>query len=304
VIDIHTSETSFKRVERFHEWFYGGDPFIQNGTFVMRVVLAKKAEVTSSVYPISRVECSDAHEELPCRVDASYRNFVTDYPNCRWLLRLEDDTFLNISLFYHYVMHLNRTYDGMETIVFRGHANPEAGGVIYIHGGCGWLCSRAFVDAHIKLNLTLVSLLKWARYHQQDTAQSIIVRLMFHDPEMWDEMGMQGYPCPQCRAPLIENGNWQSLPMCPDNQVVVRVRDLWALHTTSVHWGFIAFIRAIQYAPPELMLGRDPKAQRNFPCRQGPTSIIWNSTRRTLYFLKIDDLPVPLFSFETLHNDN
>jgi hypothetical protein len=304
VIDVHSSAATFNRVRLFHKLFFAGDPFIQNGTFVMRAILAKSATVDVSPYAISRVECSDAHQELPCRVDAAYRSFIAEYPNCRWHLRLDDDTFLNTSVFYHRLVQLNRIYNGMETMVFRAHANPEKMRRFYIHGGSGWLCSRAFLDMHVKLDLRLVSLLKWARYHQQDTAQSIIVRLVFHHPEMWDEMGMQGYACDQCQTSLIQRGQWDSLRKCPDNMVAVRVRDLWALHTASVQEGFLKFIQAIPHAPPDVMLMRDPGPQRSFPCRKGPKTIVWDPNRRNLAFVKMEDLPDPFINFATLPNDN
>jgi hypothetical protein len=284
--------------------FYETDPFIQNGTFAIRAVLSKDSKVNSTAFPISRVQCSDSHEELPCRVDASYKQFIVDYPNCAWLFRGEDDTFVNTSVLYRFLVHLNGVYDGMEMIVFRAHANPEMMGKYYVHGGSGWLCSRAFVDVHVRLELSLVSLLKWARYHQQDTAESIIVNRMFASAEMWDDMGMQGYTCDDCGSWMIRKGRWRALRICPADRVVVRLKDLWALHTTSVRGGVMKLIKAIPFAPAEVMLARNMELQRSFPCRQGAKTIVWNYTGRPLAFLKIGDLPVPFINFTTLPDDN
>jgi hypothetical protein len=253
---------------------------------------------------VSRVGCGDEHRDLPCRCDAAYRQFLADWPACAWLFRADDDTFINTVVIYHHLLHLSAVYDGRETIVFRAHANLEGLGKYYIHGGAGWLCSRAYVEAHVRRALSIATLAKWARYHQQDTAESIVVRAMFPHPEAWDEMGIEGYPCANCNAEAIAAGRWDMIPHCPDNTVAVRVSDLFAIHTAGLKEPAIAFIRAIPLAPPDVMLAGKTRSQTHTICRRGPRTLVWDPKRRPLAFLRDEDLPEPLIDYDTLPDDN
>jgi hypothetical protein len=304
VIDIHTSAASFDRVTTLRKNFFASDPFIANGTFHFRVVVSKFAQVPSWVWPISRVDCSDTHETLPCRVDQSYPNFLQDFPECGWHFRADDDTWLNTTRMYHYILMLLDTYDPRVHIVFRAHANPERLRNWYVHGGSGWLSSRAFIYAHVRLELSLTKLLPWARYHQQDTAQSIIVRHMYPHPVLWDEMGMEGFACTNCGTRPVVQGIWDELPECPPRQQGVRLTDLWAIHTASLQGDTMAMLNAAKAAPATVLLVRNNIDQRIFVCRAHPDSLIWNPRTRPLAFLVLGDLPKPLYDYALLPDDN
>jgi hypothetical protein len=270
----------------------------------MRAVVSKRANVQMNIVPVSRVDCGDGHEDLSCRADASYSNFLTDYPTCPWLFHIEDDTFLNTTVLYHHLLYLNTVFDPNETIVFRAHANREGGGRYYIHGGSGWLCSRAFVETHVRRELSMVKLLKWARYHQQDTAESIIVRAMFPQPELWDEMGISGYACTNCGDAAIRQHRWDALPVCPEDRIVVQIADLFAIHTASVQEPVIDFIRSIPFATKDVMLARDIGSQRQSICRRGSNTSVWNPKKRSLSFLTAKQVPNPLLDYEKLLDEN
>jgi hypothetical protein len=304
LIDVITSTAGFTCFEHQHKNFYANDPFIQNGTFALRVVISKQAQVTSNIAPIVQVDCGDGRDDLSCRVDASYANFLTAFPTSPWYFRALDDTFINTTVLYHHLLYLNTVYDPKEAIVFRAHANREGGGRYYIHGGSGWLCSRAFVDTHVRRELSMVKLLKWARYHQDDTAESIIVRAMFPQPELWDEMGISGYACANCGDAAIRQHQWDALPICPDDRTVVQVADLFAIHTATVQEPIIEFIRSIPFATKDVMLARDIDSQRQSICRRGLNTSVWNPKKRNLSFLTAKDVRNPLLDYEKLDDEN
>jgi hypothetical protein len=246
--------------------------------------------VKTKVIPVSQVDCPDSHEELPCRVDKSYQEFLKDFPNCNWLFRCEDDTFIDLSGLYHYVLRLNTQYNPEEHIVFRAHANPERLKNWYIHGGGGWLSSRAFVDVHAHKDLSLKVLLPWARYHQQDTAESIVVRHLFPHPVLWDEYGIQGFACDNCHEENVRQGKWKDLERCPAGNAV-RISEIWAMHTAGLQ-------------AEDVLLYRDNLPQRGKICIKQPKSIVWNAGRRALGYVTIDDLPNPFIDYERLKDDN
>jgi hypothetical protein len=304
VVDIHTSSASFTRVSQFHQRFFQNDRFIANGTFVFRVVVAEAAQVPTDVWPISRVKCGDEHEALPCRVDQSYPAFLNDFPTCDWLFRGEDDTWLNTTVLYHYILMLNSIYRPREHIVFRAHANPERLKNWFLHGGCGWLASRAYLVAHGRLELSMVKLLRWARYHQQDTAESIIVRHMFAHPVLWDEMGLEGFLCENCGLQEIHTGKWDQLPECPAGKVGIPLRDLFAVHTASLDDGMIKMLALAGSAPSNVLMIRQNLPQRSTVCKAHLKSIIWDAERRPRTFLVLEDLPNPLIDYDSLPDDN
>jgi hypothetical protein len=205
---------------------------------------------------------------------------------------------------YHYLLHLNTIFRANEMLVFRAHANREGGGRYYIHGGSGWLCSRAFVDLSVKRELSMVKLQKWARYHQHDTAESIVVRALFPQPESWDEMGFAGYACTNCGDDPIKDRKWDTLQECPDDRVVVRVADLISIHTASLQESTIEFIRSIPFATQDVMLARDITPQRQFICRRNSKTRVWDPMKRTIVFLKMADVPTPLIDYDQLPDDN
>jgi hypothetical protein len=281
------------------------DPFIKNSTFVFRVILAKSVvDQVRSPIPIGQVDCPNDHASLPCRVDKSYPLFLADFPQCDWLFRGEDDTWVQPSIFYHSTTMLNGQFNPREDVVFRAHANFEKLRKWYIHGGSGWLMSRAAVDLHVQQELTLVKLLPWARYHQQDTGQSIIVRQLFPDPDTWDEWGFQGFQYNNCNSTQVKNRDWVSLPECPASEVAVKLKDLMSLHTASLTEPVVTMIKAIPFAPTDTVLSRNNVMQRSRLCRNAPTTKIWDPADRKMVVLKLRDVPKPLFDYQNLPNDN
>jgi hypothetical protein len=122
VIDVQTSGASFRRLQSLHGDHFLGNPFLQNGTFVVRAVPSTHANVTAGdISANSRNE----RVNLPCRVDASYPAFLADFPNCTWPSRAEDDMFINLTGLYHYILPLNSQYRPRTHIVFPAHANRE-----------------------------------------------------------------------------------------------------------------------------------------------------------------------------------
>jgi hypothetical protein len=302
-IDYHTSADTFNRIKYFHRSFFAQDPFVKNGTFAIRAVVSSNANVRADILPVVHLQCGDEIRDLACRTEKSYPVFLNSFPNCGWLFRADDDTFINTSLLYRYLLLLNSVYNPREMIVFRAHANREGGGQYYIHGGSGWLVSRAYVETIVRRGLSIVRLLNFSRYRQQDTAESIIVRHMFPAPELWDEMGFAGYECQNCEEDVVGERWWAELPLCPSD-VCIRVRDLFAIHTKSQALAILDFIRAIPSAPDEVMLARDVEAQRHIVCKQAPNTRVWNVTRRAWTFLRDNDLPEALIDFSTIEDED
>jgi hypothetical protein len=303
VIDVHTSAASFPRLTSLYADYFSRSPFLRNGTIVLRAVLSASARVAAGDITVVRVKCSDEHVKLPCRVDASYPAFLSDFPNCAWHFRAEDDTFVNLTGLYHYILRLNSQYHPRTHIVFRAHANPERLKNWYIHGGSGWIASRAFVEAHVGLGLSLEKLLPWSRYHQHDTAESIVVRHIYVHAVLWDEWGIQGFACANCGESGVRRAKWDSLGACPDG-AAVRVNQIWAMHTASLQGLAMRLLQVMSGAPDEVLLVRENVQQRARICKKQPKNTVWDAARRALAYVALEDLPNPLINYGTLQNDN
>jgi hypothetical protein len=82
------------------------------------------------------------------------------------------------------------------------------------------------------------------------------------------------------------------------------VTDLWAVHTASLQGGIVGMLRSVAEIPDTVMLARDNLEQRTFMCKVQTDSIVWNPRKRPLAFVKLEDLPNPLYNYSTLQNDN
>jgi hypothetical protein len=84
---------------------------------------------------------------------------------------------------YECINDLSQRFNPKKHIIVRAHANAEfEGEKYYIHGGSGWLMSRAYLEWHVSHNVSLALLIRWSKYHQDDTAQSMILNRIFSKP--------------------------------------------------------------------------------------------------------------------------
>lgn len=90
-------------------------------------------------------------EDIP-----SYQSFVyLDYKSARefyentthyWYLRTSYDALIHIPNLYKLLNYLNSKYDAKKDVVFKGHHCST-----FVHGGSGWLMSRACVKKYLDL---------------------------------------------------------------------------------------------------------------------------------------------------------
>lgn len=65
----------------------------------------------------------------------------------RWLLRVTDDVFVDVFELQKYITHLEKIYDPLKHIVIKGEQTEH-----YLHGGAGYLISRAAAEALIEFD--------------------------------------------------------------------------------------------------------------------------------------------------------
>ena len=92
-----------------------------------------------------------------------YMNYVSArdfYYNstCDWYVRTTYDCFVHLEKFYEYMNILSRRYNPLKDIVFKGKVINYNKRTVYIHGGCGWIMSRAAVQKYLELESNMSDL--------------------------------------------------------------------------------------------------------------------------------------------------
>jgi hypothetical protein len=169
--------------------------------------------------------------------------------------------------------------------------------------------SWAYVHYHVNHDdLSLVRLLPFAHYKQDDTAETLIVRRMYPKPAFWNEPTMIGYSCANCESVFFQNGRLNKgkfIPRCPPDQHGVRVSDLMIIHGWGGSMGIRRLINAIPSAPSDLMLYRHPPKRMFFICRNASlTQMYIPGNIRDEFMLEAKDLPTPLIDYSTLRDDD
>lgn len=301
VIDVHTSCATIDRTDRLSMWM--NHRLVENGTFSIRRVLSKECKLNPrdiSPLPTIFAACTDETggiNGLACRVEYGYRRFLQDFPTARWYFKSMDDTWIIHSSLYRYLLDLEKYYDPMKHMVFISHANRERFN-FYVHGGAGWLMSRAFVDYQLNHNLSLRALLQYSHYYQDDTAQSIIVRSVFPYVRNWDEMEINGFQCSKNDIEVLVKKNWNTLPRCPISVESTKLNNIIAQHMFGGEMEILAL--SISSAPDNIGFYRDSPNQTIKLCRLGLFGRRRVSKPGQRPWITATTLPEPLINWRTL----
>lgn len=164
-------------------------------------------------------------------------NFFLKNPNLGdFLYRGIDDTVINITNLEKLIKQLRSIYNPLTDIVFRGFANDEFKGKIYLGGGSGWLMSRAMVSIHNHSYFSFKENTPHAFWRQDDTSESIIVRKIgfkslnaWRDPR-WAENGNFGFDL----SNVTVDEFFDKLDNCSSKvDDLVPVNEMIAMHATS-----------------------------------------------------------------------
>jgi len=171
--------------------------YIQND-ILTPVFITKDASDNFSFNSVHFPNCNDDYrgpKGLSCKTDSLFSYFLKEYPQSNWLLRLVDDTFLNPDALMRFIEATESLYNPKRHIIFKSMKNNWYG-TIYLHGGVGWLMSRAFVEYLVSNSVSISEISKVSLYGQDDTAQTQIVNYIYKDIEKWHDphFGIHRFP--------------------------------------------------------------------------------------------------------------
>jgi hypothetical protein len=146
-----------------------------------------------------------------------YQHFLEHPELGSWLVRVMDDTILNVGNLVAHVAKLNQVYDPERELVFRGFLNDEywdTDGDLWLGGGSGWLMSRPFVELHRLYEYSFQANYLGHTYGQDDSAETMIIQMVLPDPLNWGDP-LWSEACTTCNGSSWKAGDFSGIPTCP-----------------------------------------------------------------------------------------
>ncbi|OHS96049.1 hypothetical protein TRFO_10235 [Tritrichomonas foetus] len=128
-----------------------------------------------------------------------YMNYLSAHDfyensNASWYVRTTYDCLVHLERFYDYMDNLSKKYDPNKDVVFKGKVvSKHVPKYTYIHGGSGWIMSRAAVKKYLDLEQTMKTLYENAG-HGDDVNIVNFPKLLKMDLDEVDDGAFLGSP--------------------------------------------------------------------------------------------------------------
>lgn len=296
-IILYTSGATYDRV-LFASKTWANHPLVENGTFEINVAVSYDANITNEIFRTFRYPCTDQVEKpsgLACRVDFSFFDILQDTLSSDWIYKAMDDTWLELDNLYTYITNLNQIVDPKRHLVVKAHINSKHLPDYLIHGGTGWLQSRAMTEYLFKNHMNILSLFTKSYILQDDTTQSLINYLVFdrnfdyHEPN---------YLCQRFHPdfqPFFENYDFSSVPECPSNYLVSKIKKVISIHLFGTDSLMRTFANNLEKLPDDLCYYYIVHNTYTYLCRSTPTTLF------TTYDIDQLKLNTPLLTMNHTH---
>lgn len=138
--------------------------------------------------------------------------------NLPWIVRTTEDCFVNNDLFQKYFERLNAKYDPYKDVVVKGQVVPLAGdleGPMFVHGGSGWILSRAAAVLWLKHLDELNQLYAFYPSYGDDVFLDYFRKMIHLRNRQIDAVEFIGSPLAPEDGEMLAARNY-SFPVCPD----------------------------------------------------------------------------------------
>lgn len=241
-----------------------------------------------------QTRCADVRDGeigLACKNGAAYEHFIKRPHLGNWLFRAMDDTVVNIPNLVKLVKQLEQVYDPKKHVVFRAYVTD---GHNLIGGGSGWLISRALAEVNAIEKYTFGIIVQKSMRHQDDTAMTIIARMIFKHIETWKESRMIE-DCVNCDGERWARGDFERIERCPSDKILIKMNDVVSFHPRkNINNRNRPAAQIIGKYPDDVYFYQTPYTQSVTVCRDRP-GIIDNRTttpyiRDWAQYTTVDDL--------------
>ena len=278
-VHIHTSQATLYRLTQFYMKYRRQYPFIKYYAFI-------SSNVTGPFPDINVVRTKCHPDQVPgtngllCRDIASYEHFLHHPEDGNWLFRAMDDTILNINNLIKTILELNEYYDPAKHVVFRGCMNFVFSSW-YLGGGSGWLASRAMIELHEFPKYRFLDHFGSSFLRQDDTTETIIVKMVFDDFEQWSDPRWIEHCC-NCNGYKFIKYDFSSIKQCPVEDVY-KMKNLISFHPRH-EMKNERMIELFDFMPDNLYYFKSIRSDCTYVCFINETSIVGNKTKSS--FLK------------------
>jgi hypothetical protein len=139
----------------------------------------------------------------------------------RWILRTTEDVFVHLQRLSLLIRELEDRFDPLKDIVIQGQAVDVDPGLTFIHGGAGWIMSRAcaeFYAAHIaEINRTFFD-----RFSADDMMPGFFKTMINFTTVQMTNDRFVGSPADLQTQERFHNNNYTDLSVCPSLALQIR----------------------------------------------------------------------------------
>lgn len=158
-----------------------------------------------------------------------FKSAMLDFMNntdLHWFIRTTDDVYVGLSQIAKLIGDLEKQYNPLQDIVVKGNA-LVTGDWFFLHGGSGWIMSRAAVEK-------LLSLEKIKPFNDRETDDTQIVyyfKLMGIDATNSDSLSIIGTPINKSQKfEVLHKENYNELHCCPKDKPLTNAREISIWH--------------------------------------------------------------------------
>jgi hypothetical protein len=252
----------------YHSW--GGEFMLSGDGSMLQFFMASAVpffQHCSQVVPFVEHPSSapDAQGKRPPVVDhAFYLNYASAHyflenTTLHWYIRTTYDTYVHLPHLRALIADLNAQYSPLTDIVLKGEMISHHGHLLFIHGGPGWIMSRAAVEKFVEYEGSLTELF------QSSTAGDDVFMAPFAS---WLNLTHKDVFSPLFCGPPISPTDYEQLnatksfavievicPLTPAFHRLLKVRDLVFLHNgESVNWAALIGRWMIDEAPDDVYI--------------------------------------------------
>ncbi|OHT03557.1 hypothetical protein TRFO_29055 [Tritrichomonas foetus] len=180
-----------------------------------------------------------------------------------WIYRTTEDCLVDVDLLDEYILNISKTYSPYQFVV-RGHSAYYSEDKYFIHGGSGWLMSRAAAGAYQKLLPSLI-----LKYENDSLVGDDVIMSVFTEAigleynDIFDKYFL-GSPLNNKEIEIIRNKTWMDLPLCTDRpDEMVPIKDIVFWHSgRSDNFPMVPGIQVKEAFPDNICYDQFSKVRR------------------------------------------
>jgi hypothetical protein len=213
------------------------------------------------IHIVSSRRAGQVIQELLYTFEDHLTYFLTN-TTFKWFIRTTEDAFVHLKRLPQMLRDLEQQFDPLKDFVFKGQSVSLDTTVIFVHGGSGWIMSRAACEFY-QANMAEINRIFFAEPWGDDLMPSALLQITKGKWEELDHIGWIGSPMDDQSSARVKIGNYSGLPICPTWKFQVEKQRLGRYFKDLVVWhsgrnDIVTVMHGYQaaaQAPPAVFLG-------------------------------------------------